>query len=76
VTRSSSNYLVLEIYGLDHNPKWFRQTFLKPRVAIKNFYLTGQDIATTGIGSTLFSRGLTAMAITGKNVLKKVQQMR
>ncbi len=75
-TQHFVNYEKGEIYGLDHSPKRFRQSFLKPRTAIKNFYLTGQDIATAGIGGALFSGVLTAAAITGKNVLKKVQQMR
>ena len=72
-TKHFVNYEKGEIYGLDHMPSRFRQPFLKPRTAIKNFYLTGQDIATAGIGGALFSGVLTAAAITGKNVLKKVQ---
>ena len=66
------NYEKGEIYGLDHSPARFRQSFLKPRTKIKNFYLTGQDIVTAGVGGALFSGVLTAMAITGKNILKKV----
>jgi all-trans-retinol 13,14-reductase len=71
-TQHFVNYHKGEVYGLDHSPSRFRQSFLKPRTPIKNFYLTGQDIVTAGVGGALFSGVLTAMAITGKNVLKKV----
>jgi len=70
-TQHFVNYEEGEIYGLDHRPSRFRQPFLKPRTAIKNFCLTGQDNATAGIGGALFSGVLTAAAITGKNELKK-----
>ncbi|NQW37052.1 MAG: NAD(P)/FAD-dependent oxidoreductase [Flavobacteriales bacterium] len=71
-TQHFVNYEKGEIYGLDHSPSRFRQDFLKPKTPIKNFYLTGQDIVTAGVGGALFAGVLTAMAITGKNVLKKV----
>ena len=66
------NYGKGEIYGLDHSPSRYRQSFLKPRTPVKNFYLTGQDIVTAGVGGALFSGVLSSMAITGKNVLKKI----
>ena len=66
------NYKNGEVYGLDHSPSRFRQAFLKPRTPIKNFYLTGQDIVTAGIGGALFSGVLSAMAITGENALKEI----
>ena len=71
-TKHFVNYNNGEVYGLDHSPSRFRQPFLKPRTKIKNFYLTGQDIVTAGVGGALFSGVLTAMAITGKNILKKL----
>ena len=71
-TQHFVNYEKGEIYGLDHSPSRFRQSFLKPRTQIKNFYLTGQDIVTAGVGGALFSGVLTSKAITGKNVLKKI----
>jgi len=69
-TQHFMNYKNGEVYGLDHGPSRFRQAFLTPRTPIKNFYLTGQDIVTAGVGGALFSGVLTTMAITGKNVLK------
>lgn len=71
-TQHFVNYGKGEIYGLDHSPSRFRQAFLKPRTPIKNFYLTGQDIVTAGVGGALFSGVLSAMAVNGKNVLKKL----
>ena len=71
-TQHFVNYEKGEIYGLDHTPDRFRQKFLKPRTPIKNFYLTGQDIVTAGVGGALFSGVLTASAMTGVNVMKKV----
>jgi len=71
-TQHFVNYEKGEIYGLDHSPSRFRQKFLKPQTPIKNFYLTGQDIVTAGVGGALFSGVLTTMAVTGKNVLKKI----
>jgi all-trans-retinol 13,14-reductase len=71
-TKHFVNYDRGEIYGLDHSPERFRQKFLKPGTPIKNFYLTGQDIVTAGVGGALFSGLLTASALTGKNLMKKI----
>ncbi|NNJ88230.1 MAG: NAD(P)/FAD-dependent oxidoreductase [Eudoraea sp.] len=71
-TQHFVNYGRGEIYGLDHSPSRFKQKFLVPRTPIKNFYLTGQDIVTAGVAGALFSGMLTASAISGKNVLKKL----
>jgi all-trans-retinol 13,14-reductase len=71
-TKHFVNYAKGEIYGLDHSPSRFRQPILKPRTPINNFYLTGQDIVTAGVGGALFSGVLTTMAMTGVNVLKKL----
>lgn len=71
-TKHFMNYDKGEIYGLDHSPSRFRQKFLQPRTPVKNFYLTGQDIITAGVGGALFSGLLTASAITGKNFMKKI----
>jgi all-trans-retinol 13,14-reductase len=71
-TRHFMNYESGEIYGIDHGPDRFQQKFLRPHTPIKNFYLTGQDIVTAGIGGALFSGLLTASAVTGKNLLKKI----
>jgi all-trans-retinol 13,14-reductase len=71
-TQHFINYERGEIYGLDHSPDRFRQKFLRPRTPIKNFYLTGQDIVTAGVGGALFSGVITVSAMTGRNIMKKV----
>jgi all-trans-retinol 13,14-reductase len=71
-TKHFMNYQKGEIYGIDHSPSRFRQKFLNPRTPVKNFYLTGQDIVTAGVGGALFSGLLTASALTGKNFMKKI----
>lgn len=73
-TQHFVNYDKGEIYGLDHSPQRFRQRFLQPRTPIKNFYLTGQDIVTAGVGGALFAGVITATAMTGVNVLGKVMR--
>jgi all-trans-retinol 13,14-reductase len=73
-TKHFINYNKGEIYGLDHSPKRFRQRFLKPRTPIKNLYLTGQDVVTAGVAAALFSGVITASAMTGKNIIKKVMK--
>ena len=73
-TQHFVNYEKGEIYGLDHSPERFEQRFLKPSTPIKNFYLTGQDIVTCGIGGAAFSGVLTASVVLGKNVLNDVMK--
>ena len=73
-TRHFVNYEKGEIYGIDHSPQRFRQDFLKPRTPVKNFYLTGQDIVSCGIGGALFSGVLTATAMTGTNFINKIMK--
>jgi len=72
-TQNFVNYKKGELYGIDHNPSRFNQIFLKPKTEIKNFFLTGQDIVTAGVGGALFSGLLTASAVTGKNLLKRIK---
>tara|TARA_B100001175_G_scaffold316839_1_gene331823 strand:+ start:417 stop:2012 length:1596 start_codon:yes stop_codon:yes gene_type:complete len=71
-TQNFVNYKKGEIYGIDHTPDRFKQKFLEPRTPIKNLYLTGQDIVSAGVGGAMFSGVVTASAIQGKNLLKKV----
>lgn len=73
-TQHFVNYEKGEIYGLEHTPDRFRQRFLKPKTPINNFYLTGQDVATAGIGGALLSSVLTIKAMTGVNVFKKIME--
>lgn len=71
-TQNFVNYKEGEIYGIDHTPERYKQKFLKPRTPIRNFYLTGQDIVSAGIGGAMFSGVVTASAMQGKNLVKKI----
>jgi len=67
-----SNHPRGEIYGLEHTPRRFQEKWLRPRTPIKNFWLTGQDIVTVGIGGALMSGMVTTSAMLGKNLVKDV----
>lgn len=54
-----------EIYGLDHTPERFRQSWLHPQTAIKGLYMTGQDILTAGVSGALMSGLLTTSVMLG-----------
>ncbi len=71
-TKHFVNYDRGEIYGLDHSPDRFKNKFLRPHTGIQNFYLTGQDIVTAGVGAALFSGLLTASAMTKKNLVERL----
>jgi all-trans-retinol 13,14-reductase len=71
-TRHFVNYDSGEIYGLSHTPERFEQRFLRAHTPIKNLFLTGQDIATCGVGGALSASMITGGAILKSNVIKKV----
>ena len=71
-TRNLANYELGELYGIDHDPKRFRQKWLKPRTPIKNLYLTGQDILTVGLAGALGAGVLTSSVVLGKNIFKNI----
>ena len=73
-TQKFVNYQKGELYGIDHSPERFNQKFLKPKTEIKNLFLTGQDIVTAGVGGALFSGLLTAIAVSKKNLFKKIKK--
>lgn len=59
------NYQHGEIYGLNHDVSRFEQRWLRPETAIKNLFLTGQDILACGVGGALSSGVLAAIRILG-----------
>lgn len=73
-TQHFCNYPKGEIYGIDHTPDRFRQKWLRPQTPIKNFYLTGQDICTAGVGGALFGGVLTAASITRRNLVSDIMR--
>lgn len=54
-----------EIYGLDHTPERFDQTWLRPKTRIPGLYLTGQDILTCGVVGAMIGGLVTTLAIQG-----------
>ncbi|WP_299588675.1 NAD(P)/FAD-dependent oxidoreductase [uncultured Microbulbifer sp.] len=54
-----------EIYGLDHDPKRFEQSWLRPKTRLQGLYLTGQDIMSCGVAGAMVSGVLTAQSILG-----------
>jgi len=75
-TRHFANYDEGEIYGLSHDPKRFQQRFLKPKTPFKNLFLTGQDIATAGVGGALVAGALTASTLLKKNMIKEIAMLK
>ncbi len=71
-TRWFCNYEKGEVYGLNHGPARFRQRALKPKTPIKGLWLTGQDACTAGIAGALLGGVLSASAILGQNLMKKI----
>ena len=66
------NYEKGEIYGLEHDPRRFEQRVLRPRTRLGQFFLTGQDVATAGVGGAMIGGVLCASAILKENLLKEV----
>lgn len=54
-----------EIYGIEHDVERFRQNWIHPKTEIKNFYLTGSDVVTAGVGGALMGGVMTTMAMMG-----------
>ncbi|HCS26300.1 MAG TPA: FAD-dependent oxidoreductase [Spongiibacteraceae bacterium] len=54
-----------EIYGLDHFPQRFDHPSLHPQTPIKDFYLTGADVVTAGIGGAVMGGMMTSSVMLG-----------
>ena len=54
-----------EIYGIEHDSDRFRQNWIHPKTEIKNFYLTGSDVVTAGVGGALMGGVMTSMCMMG-----------
>ncbi|MBB5211301.1 phytoene desaturase family protein [Microbulbifer hydrolyticus] len=64
-TRHFCEYRRGEIYGLDHDPDRFAQTWLRPKTRIPGLYLTGQDIMSCGVAGAMFGGLVTAQSLLG-----------
>lgn len=64
-TAHFNNYANGEVYGLDHTPERFGQSWVKPSTPIKGLHLTGQDILFCGVASAMMSGVMTATSVLG-----------
>jgi all-trans-retinol 13,14-reductase len=64
-TAEFSGYAKGQVYGLEHTPYRFDQTWLQARTPVRDLYLTGQDILFCGVGSALMSGAVTAAVAMG-----------
>jgi all-trans-retinol 13,14-reductase len=71
-TKHFANYDTGEIYGLAHTPERFEKRFLRAHTPVRDLYLTGQDIATCGIGGALSASMITAAAALKQNIPAKI----
>ena len=59
-----------ELYGLEHGPERFQQTWLRPKTRIDGLYLTGQDVLSCGVGGAMMGGVLAAASVLGMQSLK------
>jgi all-trans-retinol 13,14-reductase len=71
-TRHFCNYEQGEIYGLNHDPERFAERSLRPQTRLKGFYLTGQDVATAGVGGAMIGGLLCASAVLKTDLMREV----
>ena len=71
-TRHFCHYDRGEIYGLQHDPARFAVRGLRPATGLKGFYLTGQDVATAGVGGAMIGGLLCASAALKRNLMNEV----
>lgn len=64
-TAHFNNYAQGQVYGLEHTPERFAQSWVKPHTPIKGLYLTGQDILFCGVASAMMSGVMTATSALG-----------
>jgi all-trans-retinol 13,14-reductase len=74
-TAHFNNYGQGEVYGLDHTPERFAQTWLKPSTPIKGLHLTGQDILFCGVASAMMSGVLTASTLLGTQTARVLPEL-
>lgn len=64
-----------ELYGINHDPQRFAQSWLTPRTKIPGLWLTGQDIVSCGVVGAMMGGVLTAQAIGGLKMLPVLKRV-
>lgn len=65
-----------EILGLDHTVERFQQSWIHPKTKVKNFYLTGSDVVTAGVGGALMGGVMTTMTMMGLKANKVTELLK
>ena len=73
-TRHFMNYQHGEAYGVSATPARFSLRCLTPQTAVRNLYLTGQDVCLLGVTGALMGGVLTASAVLGRNLASLVSK--
>jgi all-trans-retinol 13,14-reductase len=73
-TRHFMNYQHGEAYGVSATPARFGLRCLTPQTAVRNLYLTGQDVCTLGVTGAMMGGVLTASAVLGRNLMSVVSK--
>ncbi len=71
-TRHFMNYSHGEAYGVSAAPQRFRLRCLTPQTALRNLYLTGQDVCLLGVTGAMMGGVLTASAVLGRNLMSVI----
>jgi len=64
-----------EIYGLNHYVNRFKQPFLHTETPVKNFYMTGADVMTAGVGGALMAGMMTSMRMLGLTKMRQIKSL-
>ena len=71
-TRHFMNYSRGEAYGVSAPPQRFRLRCLTPQTALRNLYLTGQDVCMPGVTGAMMGGAVTASAVLGRNLVSRI----
>ena len=73
-TEFFSAYKKGELYGLNHDPERFEQSWLRPKTSISGLYLSGQDVLTCGVGGAMMGGLMAAVSVLGLQSYKLLSE--
>lgn len=78
-TPLSTNYFCAyqygEVYGLNHDPERFSQSWLQVQTEIPGLYLTGQDVLSCGVVGAMMAGCVTSIKVLGLSGLKLAYEL-